>query len=234
MRSASRVRRAATWLGWSVLALSTLTGLIGFAHTPAGRPLLQWLASTAGCPVSLDAGDPVVVEAFRQRQLAARRGDTTERSRPALHFELGQTTRAAALNAMGGAAHCEWTREQTVLRCVDAGVRLADGAQIADLYLQFDSSGVLVALDAMHAELDADTALQRLQQRRTELDQRVGPATHQQGVVSAQALMEGPLRHNAIEYRYRGYVARVSAINMGSRGVRLREQYQALTASPAS
>jgi hypothetical protein len=35
-----------------------------------------------------------------------------------------------------------------------------------------------------------------------------------------------PFRRAAIEFRYEDYVARVSATNLGSRGVRVREQYQ--------
>jgi hypothetical protein len=212
----------------TIVSLSTLLGLIAFAHTPSGRPLLHWLARNAGCPITLDGGDPIAVEAFRQEQLKRLRGSVAEASRPALGFELGRATRDDVLRWVGGDASCTWAREQTVLRCVDAGLRLRGGEQIADLYLQFNARGVLVAVDAMHAELDLGVARARLRVRKTELDQRVGPATHESGLDNFDALTQGPLRRAAIEYRYRGYVARVSAMHLGRRGVRLREHYQAL------
>lgn len=230
MSTRSRIlgKRWARALVVATVAGSTLLGLIGFAHTPVGQPLLQWLASTAGCPITLDAGDPELVEAFRQQQLQRLRGHATEASRPALGFQLGQTTRDDAVRWIGGGAACAWTRERTVLRCIDAGVRLEGGEQIADLYLQFNADGLLVAVDAMHAELDLEVAQARLKARKAELDQRVGPPTHQVGLDGLATLTQGALRRSAVEYRYRGYVARVSALHVGRRGVRLREQYQAL------
>lgn len=223
---ATRRVRVAKRLASIGFVCAALLGAIGFAHTPAGRPMLMWLASTAGCPVDLSGGDAATVEAFRVRQGARKLGLTSERSRPALGFTLGATTREQAAAQLGGAAQCTWSRQRTVLKCVDSGLRVAHGTPIADLHLQFDTAGVLVAVDAFHAATAADLALAQLARRQQELDALVGAYTDRDGPMSAQELAQGNLRHTGIEYRYRNYVARISATNFGARGVRLREQYQ--------
>ncbi len=223
---ATRRRRLATRLLSAVSLLTGLLGLIGFAHTPAGKPLLSWLARTAGCPVDLEGGDAAQVEAFRQQQGQRVRGLQLERARPALGFTLGVTTREHVVARLGGAIDCAWSRQQTVLRCNDQGLRLAGGVPLADLHLQFNVDGRLVAVDAWHAPLAADQALDRLSQRRAQLDQEVGAFTDSEHPMDANTLAQAPLRRTAVAYRYRNYVARISATNLGARGVRVREQYQ--------
>lgn len=188
--------------------------------------MLMWLASAAGCPVSLDGGDAATVESYRLEQAVRMRGEFVEKSRPALGFDLGVTTRDQVLAQLGGAASCDWSRERTVLRCVDQGVRIAAGVPIADLFIQFNLDGVLVAVDAMHEEVGAVRALARLDERQTQLDAAVGPLTARTGVSDSAQLAGSNLRRSAIEYRYRNYLARISATNFGDRGVRVREQYQ--------
>src|SRR5678816_2230761 len=87
-----RVKRAVLGTG---ATLTLLTGLIGFMHTPAGRPMLHWLAGRAGCPVGghlePEARDAAILEA---RQVF--KGDAPAASHQALVFTLGETTREAS------------------------------------------------------------------------------------------------------------------------------------------
>src|SRR5689334_9236405 len=82
---------------FGALGLGLAVALIGVAHTPAGRPLLNALRGAPGCPVDFAALSPAVLEAQRVRGLESRRGTEQEAGRPALGFELGVTDKAAVL-----------------------------------------------------------------------------------------------------------------------------------------
>src|SRR5262245_31056900 len=69
--------------------LALATGIVGFAHTRAGRPLLAWLSGAPGCPVNHGQADPASIDAFRVQQLARRTGRVQARSHRARSFELG-------------------------------------------------------------------------------------------------------------------------------------------------
>ncbi|HEX2735941.1 MAG TPA: hypothetical protein VHM70_30280 [Polyangiaceae bacterium] len=223
----SAPRAARKWLGrlWkTTLAVGCLIGLIGFAHTKAGRPLLHLLANTAGCPVDFEGGDPKAVEAFRVDHLLRQEGTAAALSHPALGFELGQSTRADVERWLGSVnARCESTRHDSVLSC-DLPARERQPG-IDDLHLQFDAENRLVALDLFRPEACSSDAIGHLKQLQRELSRRVGPVTGHAGKLSSSYL-ESPYRRTAFEYNYKHYVARVSATNLAARGVRIREQYQ--------
>lgn len=199
-------------------------GLMGFAHTEAGRPLLHFIASSAGCPVDLQGGDPARVEAFRAEQVRQQQGALAPKSRPALGFELGTARRAdveAWAKTVG--ADCSAQRQGSVLSC--RGVTVAKAPTIEDLHLQFDEHDRLVAVDAFRAESCDNDAIAHLQRTSQELTQRVGAATRVDGKLTS-AYLAKDYRRSAFSYHYEGYVARISATNLGARGVRVREQYQ--------
>ncbi len=207
-----------------MFVVAALVAVVGFAHTDAGRPLLHWMAKAAGCPADLDGGDPVKVEAFRVDALKERDGEGPALSHPALSFQLGRTTRSDVVRwAAESAASCEATRRGSVLSCEVAAP--VDQLPIEDLHLQFDSADRLVAVDLFRAHgcgRDAVTHLRRLGER---LSASVGPSTRTRGTLSADYLAHA-YRRAAIEYRYARYTAQISAINLGARGIRVREQYQ--------
>jgi hypothetical protein len=217
-------------IGASALPLALL-GLVAFAHTPAGRPLLAALSGAAGCPVSLDAGDPARIEAFRLQQLARRRGVLPEASHAALIFELGTTRKPEVLAwSQRVGAQCRATRSGSVLRCSDVPAQALGQAlpapRIDDLHLQFDPSDRLVAVDLFRVGASGSAALAWVDALDRELERRVGKATSEQGEHSGAYLSQRSLNRVARQYSYRNYVAEVSAMNFGTRGVRVREQYQ--------
>jgi hypothetical protein len=210
-------------LGAAAFSLSAI-GLIGFAHTEAGRPLLQFIASSAGCPVDLEGGDPARVEAFRAEQMRELQGALAPKSRPALGFELGAARRAdveAWAKTVG--ADCSLQRKGSVMSC--RGVTASNAPAINDLHLQFDEHDRLVAVDAFRAESCENDAVLHLQRTSADLEQRVGAATRVDGKLTS-AYLAKDYRRSAFSYHYEGYVARISATNLGARGVRVREQYQ--------
>lgn len=217
-------------LGLAAVSLLIL-GVIGFAHTEAGRPLLAYMPwAPPGCPMGFDKVDPAFVEGFRKKTLAERDGQDQAKARPALNFELGATTEAdvKAFVATQG-DRCELTRQGSVYNC--KGVQIDDGPAIDDLHLQVDAAGRLVAVDAFRSGADADASLAHYDRQGKNLVGRVGPVT-KEFATSVEDLKARSYRRAAREFRYSGYVATVSVMNYGKRGLRVREQYQYLPEEP--
>jgi hypothetical protein len=214
--------------GATIAAISaSVTAAIGALHLPALRPLLALVAKTAGCPVDLKGGDPVALERFRVEQLKQRVGDTEARSAPALGFELGVSTRADVLAWLGSEAdRCESVAQGSALTC--EAVKPPGEPGIDSLYVRFDAGSKLVALDLFRAGDSAHGALAHFARVDRTLGELVGPRTDTRGELHAQYLAAGRYRRVASEFRYKSYVASLSAMNFGSRGVRVRETYQYL------
>ena len=212
--------------------LLALTALVGFAHTPLGRPLLAFMpgmADAAGCPVIANV-DPRQVEKFRIAQQKKRRGERAAGGVPALDFELGRTTRAEVdswIAARG--APCKSERAETVVRCVDVRPATATAdpaAPIDDLHLQFDGSGRLVAADVQRRGFAGAPAVAYLETLAAKLGRIVGPPTKSSGTRDAAYLDEHPFARVEVEYRYHDYLAQLSVTSFGRGDVRVREQYQ--------
>jgi hypothetical protein len=200
-------------------------GIIGFAHTEPGRPLLAYMPwAPPGCPMGFDKVDPVWVEGFRKKTLDEHDGQAQSKGRPALSFELGKTSEddVKAFIATQG-DRCELTRQGSVYRCKN--VHLDEGPSIDDLHLQVDQEGRLVAVDAFRSGADADATLAHYERLGKDLAVKVGPVT-KEFAMSPEELKAQRLRRAAREFRYSGYVATVSVMNYGKRGIRVREQYQ--------
>jgi hypothetical protein len=220
--------RIAKWFLRTAAAAALLTALIGFAHTPYGRPLLNALRGAPGCPVDLSGGDPKQVEAQRKAALRRRVGSTPELTRPAAEFALGQSTRAQVTAAMNmRAERCQSLRDESVFKCT---LRANDARwPRGDAHFQFDAHGHLVALDVRHAPVAANEAFGQLSLLGEGLRERVGPVTQQRGARDAKALAQSYLRQSILEFRYKSYVAQLSATNFGeAHGSVVRESYQYL------
>jgi len=213
--------RAASWLAGTALAL---TGMIGLAHTPYGRPLLAWLGAVPGCPALANA-DPRQVEARRIPWAAARRaGELLAPARPALGFELGVTPRERVQRELERrGARCQAVAKGTALEC-----KALDGKSDDDALLRFDTGGRLTAVDVFHRVASSAEALKLLRATEARLAPALGPATITRGEPKARYLAGGRFRQVALEYRFSDYSARVAATNFGP-DLRVREQYDLLT-----
>ncbi|MES1185827.1 MAG: hypothetical protein ABUL60_18585 [Myxococcales bacterium] len=204
------------------------TAVIGVAHTPWGRPLLRLpllsaLAQHAGCPVG--SIEPVAFEKVRRTKLAGEVGAATAGAHPALGFTLGQTRRSGveAWIAAHGAS-CKAGLVASVLECEN--VTAAGSAPISHLRLQFDGEERLVAVDLFRQSSDDQALVERFQELGRELDASVGPATSSVGTPTLAFMKQSPLQTIVRSYGYRDYVASAMLVNLGKRGLRLREQYQ--------
>ncbi len=216
------------WLKRALAAASVTSllgvGLVGFAHTKAGRPLLGWLKGAPGCPVLEGKADPAAIEAYRTRTLRTNLAEASHEARltPALSFSLGKSTRADVSRfASRHGASCNDEANGAALRCTGFG----DSTELSDLYAQFDLQGHLVALDGF-SDLNAEAGLDYLKQREQALVASVGPVTKTTGVAPVTKELQAPYARSGIEFEYKRYSAKLSIMNFGKRGTRVREQYQ--------
>ncbi|MCA9627720.1 MAG: hypothetical protein KC766_08645 [Myxococcales bacterium] len=204
-------------------------GLIGFAHTEAGRPLLGWMKGAPGCPMIEGDASPESIEAYRTRTLQKQLVHASEEAHltPALDLSLGKSTRVDVKRfATRQGGRCEDTAKQAALRCVG----FAASSRLSDVYAQFDPEGRLVALDSF-SDLTAEAAIAYFAARRSELERKVGPVTKISGVSPSTAQLATPYARSAVEFEYKRYSAKLSVMNFGKRGTRVRQQYQWLAPS---
>jgi hypothetical protein len=220
-----RVKRAVLGTG---ATLTLLTALIGFAHTPAGRPMLQWIAGRAGCPV----GGPIEPEARDAAILEARqvfKGDLPAASHEALVFTLGETTSETvrAWAADQGIACVD--EEPARVRCKDVpGAALGVEMPVADLLVSFDAKDRLQGIDVHTGTLAADEAARLVGVRTESIAKQAGPATSTAGVATGEWLSSGPLRQVSASFHYADRRAELTATNFGEGRVVLREFHQIL------
>jgi hypothetical protein len=84
----------------------------------------------------------------------------------------------------------------------------------------------LVSVDLFRAGGDDQALVTRFHALGRELEQRVGPATERVGTPTLSFMRAGSLRTAVQTFGYRDYVAKAMLLNLGKRGLRLREQYQ--------
>ena len=234
-------------------ALVSMTGLavaftavMGFAHTPSGRPLLKWMgmsmpqaATAAGCPLGYDVKQgPEQKEAARQRFADLHRGTGPAAARPALGFDFEQTTRARLLAwADQHGVKCVTPRSQGDLDCADVPAALFPGtgreAGIRNLWVTFGADDRLVSVIAVSRAVDAAPISATFIAANASLARLAGPATKRDGEGSVAELQQGLLRQASTEYRFQDFYALTRVTNMGD-GFVLTEEYRALPTVTAS
>lgn len=228
------VKRALIKTGLGIAGFCAVaTAVIGVAHTPWGRPLLKLpllssMASRAGCPVGTI--EPAAFEQVRRTKLKGDVGSDAAKARPALAFTLGEARRADVERwSKAQNADCKTGQVASVLECDE--VALGSGPTITRLRLQFDGQERLVSVDLFRSAGAAEALVQRFNELGQELDQQVGPATNTVGDATVAFMKKSPLQTAVRHYSYRDYVAKATLLNMGKRGLKLREQYQWLQSS---
>lgn len=210
------------------------TAAIGVAHTPWGRPLLKLpllssMASKAGCPVG--AIEPADFERVRRTKLKGEVGRDAAKARPALAFTLGQARRADVERwAQSQGADCKAGQVASVLECSD--VQQGNSPTISRLRLQFDEQQRLVSVDLFRSASPDEALVARFNGLAEELARNVGPATLTVGEPTVAHVKSSPFQTVVRQYSYQDYVAKTTLVNLGKRGLKLREQYQWLQDTP--
>ncbi len=218
----ARLLRASLYV---VSVFAGLTLFVGFLHTKAGRPLLARLG--VACPVKAAPED---VEVARLKSARAQRGVETAASRPALGFALDSMTLTdvkawVAKNDL----NCDELRTG-LMRCTNVPVAAfgdkETGANVDQLDFGFaPASERLVNISAWRHGMSGDAAAAQMGSIVSAMEQQLGAPTREAGDRTAGYLASGPMRTATVEYRFKDYIADVTATNIPGRGLLLREHY---------
>jgi hypothetical protein len=215
-------------------AIAVMIGAIGVLHMPIARPLLMKIG---GCPVGkASAAD---VDLIRKQSVNAMRGtaESVAPSRPALGFALeGTTVTDVQTWASMNQVSCSDQREGMLVVCKDVPARLLNGRSANEVIDEVSfafrpGDQKLVNVTAMSYGVAPNDAAARVSHITENLDADLGAPTSRDGEMSAERLSKGGYTTSMASYRFRDYVAEVSATSFdGSTdnktvGVVLREHY---------
>ncbi len=227
------LRNAALLIGGSALFL---VGLIGFAHTRAGRPLLAVVGRAfrgGSCPLGYDrAASAVTREQDRIRFAAAHRGSVRADVRPALGFDLDRTSRGQVLAFMTDRGiTCRQATTVADLVCENVPNQVLgnnfSASQSRDLWFNFGIKNQLISLVAVSREATAPQVSAALAEVTGVIRRQAGPATRTSGGGDAQSMGAGLLRQASSEFAFANYYACARATNMGQ-DFMLTEEYRSL------
>jgi hypothetical protein len=230
--------------GGSVAGLVlAFTGLVGFAHTKPGRPLLGVLkpaltrmARAGGgsrCPFGYDAkATPEQREAERNAFAGAHSGSELAAAKPALGFALDRSTSADVQSwAASHGVACHDSKGAKDLECKDvpdtvlpAGDR---GASLSSLWFTFGAQGTLTSVVAVRNSPSAEAIGAAFAAVKADVEAHAGPAASTVGEGTAADLAAGLLRQSTAEFRFQNYYAVARAANVGH-GFVLTEEYRSL------
>ncbi|MFT3837916.1 MAG: hypothetical protein QM723_13075 [Myxococcaceae bacterium] len=229
------MKRYARTAVWTAVVSTLAIGVIGFAHTPMGRPLLRYvpLPGKGMCPVLGHEPDPQALEAQRRATTAALKGAMRAGSLEAMGFALATSSREQALQ--WAAAHqvkCEHRLHDAALDCseVPEGALSAFPSGLDSLFLRFDPGGKLVAIDAQ-ARRPVPQAAAVFGQYEHAVEGQLGAPHRKLGDASLLALASGPYQRGAVEYRFSDLAVDLSVTSLpsanGTDGL-MRAQFRAI------
>lgn len=221
------IRRRLFQLFGATAALGVaFVAVVGVAHTDFGRPLLRYVPGMGACPLdtaTLTAEDRIRV---RGEQLAALAGEGEARSRVALAFELGTTTRADIdVWATAHELHCAPGRS-LALRCDDVPAAALGERSFDEVSFEFDTTGVLLTVESSGHAADAASAAEYVARRDISLRAVLGEPTIVHGDAVAASVARGPLSQISREFRRSDVRAQVMATNLGRGRYGVREFHQ--------
>lgn len=214
------------------------TGVMGFAHTKPGRPLLAWMGvhgakKVASCPLGFDvAQTPEQKEGARRSFASTHHGAERASERPALGFLLDKTTKGdVSAWAIANGVRCVRPKSGPDLDCADVPSAVLPeafrGAEVRSVWLNFGAEDRLISIIAVRRTREAGVLSATFSTVTAEIAREAGPASSTQGDASAEVLASGALRQASAEYRFRNYYALARATNMGD-GFVLTEEYRSL------
>jgi hypothetical protein len=212
--------------------LGAFVAVMGFLHTPYGRPLMRRLGMS--CPATKVS--PGAAEAVRLRAVAALRTGLRSPARPA----MGQTldvSRAADVTrwARAQGLRCdEQMRPSHALRCAGA-----NGGQAApdpkapptdQIVFAFAPDGRLISADRLRSTLTAPEASRLFAETTDALTAALGASGQLVGEATPKYLGGGSMHTARLQYRFSDYLATITAMNISGRVV-MHEQYESARGS---
>jgi hypothetical protein len=242
---ASRALRASATAG--LLFGVSFVGIVGFAHTEPGRPLLAVMGHLLGkssvaregrCPLGYDVkADPVAKEAARRQFAATHAGRERVRARPALGFQLDETTRADVMRwAARESVKCVVPKTGSDLDCsdvpADALPGRGSGPAFHSLWFTFGARDCLISAVGVRRDPRVEEVSTTFERVTLRISLAAGPPTTVQGDPTPPALSSGALYQASAEYRFVDYFAVARATNLGpAQGFVLTEEYRSLPES---
>jgi hypothetical protein len=213
-------------LSMAVVA-GAFTGVMGFLHTPYGRPLMGRLGMS--CPAQ--RASPAEVEALRLRGVGALRGGPRAPARPALGLALDVSREAdvqgwARARGLGCAARQRPSHLVTCLAVPSSALSSsAPGGTVDDLTFAFAPDGRLVSVETLRRGLTGTQASALFGAITEGLVATLGADGERIGQATPAYLDGAAMRTTRLRYRFSDYLATVTAMNLSGR-VAVREQYQ--------
>jgi hypothetical protein len=200
-------------------------GVMGFLHTPYGRPFMRRLGMT--CPATRVL--PAQVEAVRLRAVAALRGDLPSPARPALgqNLDVSRAADVTAWTRAHGLGCVEEARPVHAIRCDGPADRVARDPKappVDQVVFAFSPDGRLVSVDRLRSTLTPVEATRLFGEAADQLLAALGPG-QVVGDASPDYLASGSMHIARLAYRFADYLATVTAMNVGGRIV-MHEQYE--------
>jgi hypothetical protein len=241
-----RFSRALKITGAVSLALgAAFTGVVGFAHTQPGKPLLALMGRTMGshaaaktggkCPFGYDVkASPVAKEAARRQFASSHAGADRAQARPALGFELDKTTRSEVTQwAEAHDIKCVVPKSGSDLDCSDVPAEaLPDresGIGLHSLWLTFGSGDTLTSAVGVRRDTSVAVISAAFKRVTDDVSREAGPPAKTLGDPSPATLSSGALYQASAEYRFRNYFVIARATNMGAaQGFVITEEYRSL------
>ncbi|MES1174433.1 MAG: hypothetical protein ABUL62_08890 [Myxococcales bacterium] len=216
-------------------SVALLVGLVGVAHTSAGRPLLGAVTRMAhgGCPFGYDKPmSPEQRERAQANFASKHRGDRAATSRPALGFTLDHTTRAEIVAHFAARGiSCTQGKGLSDLTCNGVPSSALPGtptpAPARNLWLTFGTRQQLLSVIAVSRAPEPEAISAAFVALRSEVDRAAGAVTETHGNPDPHALAEGALHQASAEFRFRDYYAVQRATNLTKDFV-LTEEYRSL------
>jgi hypothetical protein len=226
-KRAPRRRRGTRALFVAGLLGGGFVGVMGFLHTPAGRPLMARLGMS--CPARKVT--PAQAEALRIRGVTSLRGTGLAPARPALGLALdvAQVADIATWASARGLACSSKKRPSLTFTCTgvpaSALASAADRGTIDEVTFAFAPDGHLVGVDSLRRTMTAADASWLFGLITDDLAAQLGTGGARVGEPTPAYLAGGALHTARVQYRFADYLATVTAMNLSGR-VALREQYQ--------
>jgi hypothetical protein len=218
-------RRGARALAMLAGLGALFVGVMGFLHTPYGRPLMHRLGMA--CPAMKVS--PAQAEAVRLRAVASLRTAVPSPARPALGqaLDVSRPSDVLAWTHAHDLACVEQARPSHAIRCAGlVGQPTPDPqAPPADqIVFAFAPDGRLISVDRLRSTLTAVEASRLFGQAADELTAALGPG-ELVGDATPAYLAAGSMHTARLAYRFSDYLATVTTMNISGRIV-MHEQYE--------
>jgi hypothetical protein len=223
-KGGARVKRV---IARTAATLAAATLGIGVLHMPFARGLLM---RAGGCPMAGAKMTPAQMDRARRMSVATTETGEVAPARPALGFTLDATTLADVHSwAKRNHIDCDDVRDGLVTCAnVPPGALARPDVEkpVDELSLAFDVHGHLVNVTTLRSHLGPDDAARSARDITAALEGSLGVARKVAGDFAPPRLARpGPASLATRAYRFRDYVADVTAMNVPSAGLAVREHY---------